>query len=39
MKRRLGKENGQIFRERFLSKTKLKNRNCIETKPIERAKL
>ena len=31
-------KDGTIFRERFLSRTKPKQRNCIETKPIEREK-
>ena len=30
--------NGQVYRERFLSRTKPKKRNCIETKPLDRAK-
>lgn len=31
-------KKGEIFRERFLSRTKPKQRNYIETKPIDRAK-
>lgn len=31
-------KGGEIFRERFLSRTMPKNRNYIETKPIEKAK-
>ncbi len=30
--------NGEIFRERFLSRTKMDRKNCIETKPIEKPK-
>lgn len=30
-------KNGEIFTERFLSRTKPKQRNCIETKPIDAA--